>query len=566
MTREFQPPIAPVPSAGAGRLPAVRDAGIVVIGSGMAGLTTALRLAPCPVTLLTKTGDLPGGSSPYAQGGVAAAIGPDDDPGDHAADTVAAGAGITEVLMARLLAAEGAEQVRRLIASGAAFDRDADGTPLLGREAAHGRARIVHAGGDATGRVLTHELAARVRRTPSIAVMTQAFATDLVVRDGRVHGVLACHADGGWIFHRAVHVVLATGGVGSVFLHTTNPAENTGDGLAMAARAGAALGDLEFVQFHPTALAVDDGSGKPLPLLTEALRGAGAVLLDGQGRRFMPAEHEQAELAPRDIVARAVWRRVAAGERVTLDLRPALAEDAAHFPTVLDLCAQAGIDPTSEPVPVAPAAHYHMGGVVTDADGRTSIDGLWACGEVANTGVHGANRLASNSLLEALVFGDRVARAVLAAGAERPRSPIAIPAIPTGQVVAAEAIAGLRGRLRRVMYDHVGLSRDAAGLERALDLLAGLEAERVRLAGQGVASFADTVAGGELRNMLLTAALITRAALQREESRGAHFRADFPAASPAWQHRRFVSLRDFDALRVPQQLVKEARHAVPAGL
>jgi L-aspartate oxidase len=563
MTPKFEPPIA---QATAGGLPAVRDAGIVVIGSGMAGLTTALRLAPHPVMLLTKTGDLPGGSSPYAQGGVAAAIGPDDNPGDHAADTVAAGAGITEVLMAQLLAAEGADQVRRLIASGAAFDRDADGTPLLGREAAHGRARIVHAGGDATGRVLTHELAARVRRTPSIAVMTQAFATDLVVRDGRVHGVMACHADGGWIFHRASHVVLATGGVGSVFLHTTNPAENTGDGLAMAARAGAALGDLEFVQFHPTALAVDNGSGKPLPLLTEALRGAGAVLLDGQGRRFMPVEHPEAELAPRDIVARAVWRRVAAGERVTLDLRSALAEDAAHFPTVLDLCAQAGIDPTREPVPVAPAAHYHMGGVVTDADGRTSIDGLWACGEVANTGVHGANRLASNSLLEALVFGDRVARAVLATGTGRPCSPIAIPTIPAVPAANEETIAGLRSRLRRVMYDHVGLSRDAAGLERALGLLAGLEAERARLASQGVASFAEAVAGGELRNMLLTAALITRAALQREESRGAHYRADFPAASPAWQHRRFVSLRDFDAVRVPQQLVKEARHAVPAGL
>ena len=248
----------------------------------------------------------------------------------------------------------------------------------------------------------------------------------------------------GWIFHRASHVVLATGGVGSVFLHTTNPAENTGDGLAMAARAGAALGDLEFVQFHPTALAADDGSGKPLPLLTEALRGAGAVMLDGQGRRFMPDEHPDAELAPRDIVARAVWRRVAAGERVTLDMRSALAEDAGHFPTVLDLCAQAGIDPTREPVPIAPAAHYHMGGVVTDADGRTSIDGLWACGEVANTGVHGANRLASNSLLEALVFGDRVARAIAVAGAGGKRSPIAIPAIPAVPGGSGEAVAAMR--------------------------------------------------------------------------------------------------------------------------
>lgn len=550
----------------AGGMPAVRDAGIVVIGSGMAGLTAALRLSPRPVTLLTKTPNLPGGSSPYAQGGVAAAIGPDDDPGDHAADTVAAGAGITDSLMARLLAAEGADQVRRLLASGSAFDRDADGAPMLGREAAHGRARIVHAGGDATGRVLTHEFADLVRRTASITVMTQAFAFDLIVRDGRVHGVLARHAEDGWIFHRASHVVLATGGVGSVFLHTTNPAENTGDGLAMAARAGAALGDLEFVQFHPTALAADDGSGKPLPLLTEALRGAGAVMLDSRGRRFMPAEHPDAELAPRDVVARAVWRRVAAGERVTLDMRAALAEDAGHFPTVLDLCAQAGIDPTREPVPIAPEAHYHMGGVVTDADGHTSIDGLWACGEVANTGVHGANRLASNSLLEALVFGDRVARAITVTGDGNKRAPIAIPNVPVVPSGNGEAINAIRGSVRRAMYDHVGLSRDAAGLDRALTLLAGLEAERTGLKGQVSASFADTVAWGELRNLLLSAVLIARAASQREESRGAHYRSDFPAALPAWQHRRFISLRDFDALRVPQQPVKEARHAVPAGL
>ena len=361
--------------------------------------------------------------------------------------------------------------------------------------------------------------------------MTQAFATDLVVRDGRVHGVLARHADCGWIFHRASHVVLATGGVGSVFLHTTNPAENTGDGLAMAARAGAALGDLEFVQFHPTALAADDGSGRPLPLLTEALRGAGAVMLDGMGRRFMPDEHPDAELAPRDIVARAVWRRVAAGERVTLDMRSALAEDAGHFPTVLDLCAQAGIDPTREPVPIAPAAHYHMGGVVTDADGRTSIEGLWACGEVANTGVHGANRLASNSLLEALVFGDRVARAIAAAGAGGKRSPIAVPTIrrspvaveksSPGCALASAARCTIMSGCRATPPAWIGRSRSWPGWKR-----------NAPSCTQGVASFADTVAWGELRNLLLSAVLITRAASQREESRGAHYRSDFPAASP----------------------------------
>ncbi|QQP88090.1 L-aspartate oxidase [Skermanella sp. TT6] len=547
----------------------IRDAGTVVVGSGLAGLTAALRLSPRPVTLLTKTGQLAGGSSPYAQGGIAAAIGPGDDPDEHAADTMMAGAGITDALMARLLAAEGADQVRRLLASGMPFDRAVDGTPKLGREAAHGRARIVHAGGDATGRVVVDELAARVRLTPSVTVMTRAFAHELVVRDGRVQGVLARHAEEGWVLHRAENVVLATGGIGSVYLHTTNPAENTGDGLAMAARAGARLGGLEFVQFHPTALAVGDGSGRPLPLLTEALRGAGAVLLDGAGRRFMAAEHPDAELAPRDIVARAVWRRVAAGDRVTLDMRAVLAGEPDHFPTVLGLCAEAGLDPRREPVPVAPAAHYHMGGVATDVAGRTSIAGLHACGEVADTGVHGANRLASNSLLEALVFGDRVARAISAAGPGGPPPPVAVPSLPQVPGGSEAALAPLRHRLRSAMYDRAGLSRDAAGMADGLSRIRDLQAEFDGISG-GPAGFEETVAWGELRNLLLVARLVTHAASLRRESRGAHFRADFPEASEALRRRSFLTLADLgrsDALQPDcRQPLKEARHAVPAGL
>jgi L-aspartate oxidase len=549
--------------------PRINDAGVVIVGSGAAGLTAALALSPHPVTLLTKTAGLAGGSSPYAQGGIAAAIGPGDSPGDHAADTVAAGAGITDADMARLLTEGGAERVRTLLAEGVPFDRAADGMPKLGREAAHGRARIVHAGGDATGRFLVQSLADRVLATPSITVETRAFALDLVVRDGRVCGVLAFHADEGWVFHRTGRVVLATGGIGAAWLHTTNPPENTGDGLAMAARAGAELGDLEFMQFHPTALAVDGAAGEPMPLLTEALRGAGAVLLDGQGRRFMPDEHPDAELAPRDVVARAVWRHIAAGDVVRLDLRQVLATDAAHFPTVLDLCAQAGFDPRREPVPVAPAAHYHMGGIATDACGRTSVEGLWACGEAADTGVHGANRLASNSLLEGLVFGDRVARDILACP-NRTLPPLLLPLIPAIPDAPADDVAALVAALRRIMYRHVGLARDGAGLAQALERLDELDTAAVPLALEPTAGtpaydapgYDAVMRWGELSNLLLAGRLVAHAALERTESRGAHYRSDFPEPAAHWQRRRFVTLRDLERSRQ----TAEFRYALSAGL
>ncbi|PWC59222.1 L-aspartate oxidase [Azospirillum sp. TSH7] len=514
----------------------VRDAEVIVVGSGLAGMTAALQLAPRAVTLITKTTGLPGGSSLYAQGGIAAAVGPGDRPEDHAADTVAAGAGLVDAAMAALLTRDGAALVRRLLDDGLPFDRAPDGSPLLGREAAHGAARIVHAGGDATGRTLVTALADRLRATPSVRVETDAFAVDLVLRNGRVCGLLACHPEG-WVLHRAPRVILATGGIGATFARTTNPAEATGDGLAIAARAGARLADLEFVQFHPTALAVD---ADPVPLLTEALRGAGATLLDHAGHRFMPDEHPLAELAPRDVVARAIGRRVAAGEPVFLDLRPALAAKPDGFPTVLALCAEHGLDPFAEPMPVAPAAHYHMGGVVTDADGRTSLEGLWACGEVACTGVHGANRLASNSLLEALVFGARVARDV----AERPLAPLPPFALPRPPAVAADVsyilLDAIGAEARSALYDGAGLVRDGLGLlaaRRKLDRLAAaldmLRCEEDDAHEDAKAPPEIVRQWGEARNRLLVGRLVVHAALAREESRGAHCRSDHPLPNPA---------------------------------
>ena len=510
---------------------------VLIIGSGMAGMVAALSLAPLRVTLLTKTDDLPGGASNWAQGGIAAAIDPDDDPADHAADTVAAGAGLTDPDMAALLADDGAKRLTRWIRRGLPFDRDAHGRLSLGREAAHGAARVLHAGGDATGRTLMAELSARVRAAGHITVQTRAFAWDLVRGGQGVVGAVVHHADAGWVFHRAGAVLLACGGMGQLYRHTTNPAEATGDGIALAARAGADLADLEFVQFHPTALAV--GRRGQVPLLTEALRGAGACLLDEQGGRFMLKLHARAELAPRDVVAKAIGARIAAGLPVYLDLRALWAHDgAARFPTVAGICADARLDPAQRPIPVAPAAHYHMGGVVTDADGRTSIPGLYAAGEVACTGVHGANRLASNSLLEALVFAERAAEAILAAIPARP-GPVALPPVPTTLTPSPQA-AAVSVQVADIMTENVGLLRDGIGLSRAIAVLEALEAGLSQ--GPAVDDPAAIRLSGEVRNRVLTAILIARAALARPESRGAHQRADWPDSRAEWRHRQRLTL------------------------
>ena len=510
------------------RLPAIDGISrseVLVLGSGAAGLTAALGCAPLRVTVLTKVRQGSGGSSPWAQGGIAAAVGKDDAPALHAADTMAAGAGLNDPRVVDLLTAEGPQRVQALLALGAHFDLDDSGALSLGREAAHSRRRILHSR-DATGAEIVRTLVAAVRHAPEVRKVDGAFALDLVMDGGEVAGAVAVHADGRRVLHLAPAVVLATGGLGHLYLHTTNPPEATGDGLAMAARAGARLVDLEFVQFHPTALAA---GADPMPLLTEALRGEGALLIDDTGRRFMTTEHRDAELAPRDVVARALWSRLMAGHRVFLDSRAAVGEEfPEHFPTVFRLCQEHGLDPRTEPIPVAPAAHYHMGGIAVDDRGRTSLPGLWACGEVTATGVHGANRLASNSLLEALVFGGRVAED-LRAGLPAARAPRSLRT--TGGPTAGVAAAGdaeLIAAVRRLTWEKVGVVRDGAGLTAALSELDRLAARHPQ-------------ASGEARNLLGVGRLVAAAALARRESRGGHYRSDFPAPDPAWQHRLFLT-------------------------
>ncbi len=512
----------------------IRDADVVVIGAGAAGLSVALGLADRSVDLLAKGPLSRTGNSPLAQGGVAGAVGPDDTPALHAADTLAVGGAVGDPEAVARLTAEGPERLAALIELGARFDRDASGELDLAREAAHSRQRILHAR-DATGAEIVRALGAALGRVSGLTVFEESFALELVTDGGRLAGVLVRHRDGALVLHRARAVVLATGGIGQVYSRTTNPVEATGDGLALAWRIGARLGDLEYVQFHPTALDVGED---PMPLLTEALRGAGARLVDEHDRPIFDAPG--GELQARDIVARGIWKALAQGRRPLLDALAAVGDAfPARFPTVFEACRAHGLDPRVEPIPVAPAAHYHMGGVLVDADGRTSRPGLWAAGEVACTGVHGANRLASNSLLEALVYGARVARSV---GKELSRGPR--PASPPPPEVVSAALAdsavghGQSVRLRRLMWEKVGLVRTGEGLRDALDEIDVLAAELPR----GVS---------EAHNLCTVARLVARAALARPESRGGHFRADHPDTRTAWARRIVLSRsRDREQLAI----------------
>lgn len=520
-----------------------RGAGdIVIVGAGLAGLFTALRLAPLPVTVVAAAPLGEGASSVWAQGGIAAAVGEGDTPEQHAADTVAAGGGIVDRRVAETVAEEAPARIADLLRYGVPFDRDLAGHYVLSREAAHSRARVVRVSGDRAGAAIMQSLIAAVRRTPSIRVLEGYEALDLILEPGsggsdRVSGLRLVRTEasgtGTFDFMPARAVVLATGGAGALYAVTTNPIYARGEALAFAARAGAVIADAEFVQFHPTAI---DAGIDPAPLASEALRGEGATLINRAGERFMLACDPAGDLAARDVVARAVFAEIAAGRGAFLDGRAAIGADFPQaFPTVYALCRAAGIDPVTQPIPVAPAAHYHMGGVATDLSGRTTLAGLWAVGEVASTGLHGANRLASNSLLEAVVFGARVADDIGRLVTPKAAHPVA-KTYRTGPDRPLDGVrrAHLIGRLRRTMSEHVGVVRTGTGLERAL----------------AVARETGNEAGDDraVANMALAAEIIAGSALLRTESRGAHFRSDFPKTEPALQHRSAVLLRDIRAI------------------
>lgn len=476
--------------------------GVLIVGAGLAGLSAALACGPRPALVLSAAPLLQGCSSAWAQGGMAAALGADDAPALHAADTIAAGAGLVDPAMAQLLTEEGPQAVRRLAELGAPFDRTADGGFAQSLEAAHSRPRVARVKGDQAGRAIMEAVSAAVLAEPRITLRSETRVRALL-RDagGRVRGVLA-ETGGRLVRIIAPATILATGGLGGLYAVTTNPVAVRGEGLALAALAGAEIADPEFVQFHPTAIAIDRD---PAPLATEALRGEGSTLVDARGEAFMAAYHPMGDLAPRDVVARAIHQQIANGAGAFLDARQAIGDHfPEEFPAVFAACMAAGIDPRLQPIPVAPAVHYHMGGVVTDAWGRTSLKGLFAAGECASTGVHGANRLASNSLLEAAVFGTRAGQTA-AAAIDPGTTPLAAQAAPD---LPSSAMKELRAAMSR----DAGVVRDEAGLNRLLGHIAELEQRH----------------GPALP--LVAARLVAEQALKRQESRGAHHRADFPQA------------------------------------
>lgn len=547
-----------------------READVVVVGSGVAGLTVALRCAAAgaKVTVVTKA-HLDDGSTRWAQGGIAAALGDGDTPEQHLEDTLVAGVGLCDEPAVRTLVTEGPDAVRRLIATGAHFDTDAaSGELLLTREGGHRRRRITHAGGDATGAEVSRALIAAVRAA-GIEFVENALVLDLLTdAEGRTAGVTlhvmgAGARDGVGAVH-APAVVLATGGMGQVFSATTNPSVSTGDGVALALRAGAEVSDLEFVQFHPTVLWLGPDAEGQQPLVSEAVRGEGAYLVDADGVRFMVGQHELAELAPRDVVAKGITRRMqeTGADHMLLDARhfgARMWEE--RFPTILAACRAHGIDPVTQPIPVAPAAHYASGGVRTDLRGRTTVPGLYACGEVACTGVHGANRLASNSLLEGLVFAERIAADITAHPATC-GEPV-LPEVVGSPLLAPEA----RYEVQRIMTAGAGVLRSAESLAVAAGALERLHTAAVEAYDRDGKTEEPCVETWEATNLSLVARVLVAAARRREETRGCHWREDRPDRDDErWRRHLVVRLTPHRTLEVRTTQGPDFAGTSPAGI
>lgn len=505
----------------------------IIIGSGIAGLYAALLAREHGSVLILTKGSIDECNTKYAQGGIAAAVGPEDSPELHLRDTLSAGAGLVDEEAARILTSEAADRIRDLVSFGVPFD-SVDGEVALGREAAHSRSRILHAGGDSTGAHIEISLS-NVAKLSGITIKEHCQVEEIIVEDGTAMGVatLDCRASTREDYAGAA-IILATGGCGQLFKVSTNPEVATGDGVAVAYRADAEIQDMEFIQFHPTALRLP---GVPVFLISEAVRGEGGILRDGRGRRFMPEYHPSAELAPRDIVARAILSEMmeAGTDCVYLDVTHLPRERvASRFPQIYRHCLDNGLDIASEPIPVSPAAHYMMGGVRTNTWGETNLRQLYACGEVACTGVHGANRLASNSLLETVVFAKRVVERTLNPAAEGRAADPRPDALSLPDRPSVEASSLDRPTLQSLMWEHVGIRRSGGSLERACTILAAWEATLQPPTDR---------TSHELANLVLLGRLVAEAALMREESRGAHYRTDFAETREEWR-RHIIFRRD----------------------